>query len=108
LTFAAVVGAVHFWPEDRGERFVYSAGLVVVGVVLIRHLLALDRKRDLLEAMADAALRDTVTGLANRRLLDERLEHAALLHQRLDVPLSVLSIRVDDFKVVNETLGYAA
>ena len=108
LTFAAFVGAVHFWPEDRGERFVYSTGLVVVGVVLIRHLLALDRKRGLLEAMADAALRDTVTGLANRRLLDERLEHAALLHQRLDVPLSVLSIRVDDFKVVNDTLGYAA
>jgi diguanylate cyclase len=108
LTFAATVGAAHFWPADAGEAFVYTTGLVVVCTVLVRHLLALDRKRRLLEAVTDATLRDAVTGLANRRLLDERLAHAAQLHHRLDVPLSVLSIRVDDFKIVNETLGYAA
>ena len=82
--------------------------MVLSVAVLVRQLLVLDRKRRLLDAVADAALRDTVTGLANRRLLDERLAHAAQLHHRLDVPLSVLSIRVDDFKIVNDTLGYAA
>lgn len=105
---AVVVGGVHFWPQNRVDAFLFSIGLVLVVAVLARHMLALERKRRLLEAMADAALRDTVTGLANRRLLDERLEHAAQLHQRLHVPLSVLSIRVDDFNVVNDTLGYAA
>jgi diguanylate cyclase (GGDEF)-like protein len=108
LSVAVVVGAVHFWPADRNDAFIFSAGVVLVSAVLMRHLLALDRKRRLIEAMADAALRDTVTGLANRRLLDERLAHAAQLHERLDVPLSVMSIRVDDFKIVNDTLGYAA
>jgi diguanylate cyclase (GGDEF)-like protein len=108
LSVAVVAGGVRFWPVGRGDMFVFSAGLVLVTTMLIRHLLTLDRKRHLLAAVIDAALRDTVTGLANRRLLDERLAHAAQLHQRLDVPLSVLSIRVDDFKVVNETLGYAA
>jgi diguanylate cyclase (GGDEF)-like protein len=108
LSFATTVGAVHFWPSDAREAFVYTTGLVVVCAVFVRHLLALDRKQRLMEALADAALRDAVTGLANRRLLDERLAHAALLHHRLDVPLSVLSIRVDDFKIVNDTLGYAA
>ncbi len=105
---AVVVGAVHFWPHNRVDAFLFSTGLVLVVAVLTRHLLLLERKRHLLEAMADAALRDTVTGLANRRLLDERLAHAAQLHQRLNVPLSVLSIRVDDFNIVNDTLGYAA
>ncbi|WP_428339963.1 putative bifunctional diguanylate cyclase/phosphodiesterase [Mycobacterium sp.] len=108
LTFAATVGAMHFWPKDSREAFVYATGLVMVCTVLVRHLLALDRKRRLLDAVTDAALRDAVTGLANRRLLDERLAHAAQLNHRLDVPLSVLSIRVDDFKIVNDTLGYAA
>lgn len=108
LAFSATVGAVHFWPHSPGDRFVYVSGMVVVCAVLVRHILTLDRKRHLLELMADAALRDTVTGLANRRLLDERLAHAAQLHQRLEVPVSVLSIRVDDFNVVNDTLGYAA
>ncbi len=108
LSVALVAGGVRLWPTDRGDDFVFSAGLVLVTAALIRHLLTLDRKRHLLEAVTDAALRDTVTGLANRRLLDERLAHAAQLHHRLDVPLSVLSIRVDDFKIVNDTLGYAA
>ena len=95
-------------PQMRGEAFIFSAGLVVVCAVLVRHLLALDRKRRLLDAVADAALRDTVTGLANRRLLDERLAHAVQLHVRLAVPVSLLRVRVDDFNVVNDTLGYAA
>jgi diguanylate cyclase len=38
--------------------------------------------------MTDAALRDTVTGLANRRLLDERLAHTVRLHLRLAVPVN--------------------
>jgi diguanylate cyclase (GGDEF)-like protein len=108
LSVALAAGGVRFWPADRGDDFVFSAGLVLVTAALIRHLLTLDRKRKLLEAVTDAALRDAVTGLANRRLLDETLAHAAQLHHRLDVPLSVLSIRVDDFKIVNDTLGYAA
>ncbi len=108
FVIALVVGAFHFWPEDRVDAFLFSTGLVLVAAALVRHLMTLERKRHLLEAMADAALRDTVTGLANRRLLDERLEHAARLHHRLQVPLSVLSIRVDDFNIVNDTLGYAA
>jgi diguanylate cyclase (GGDEF)-like protein len=105
---AVVVGAIHFWPKDRVNAFLFSTGLALVVAMLARHLLALERKRRLLEAMTDAALRDTVTGLANHRLLAERLAHAAQLHERLHVPLSILSIRVDDFKVVNDTLGYAA
>lgn len=108
LSVAIVAGAVHFWPADRDNELIFSAGVVLVNAVLLRHLLALDRKRRLLDAMADAALRDTVTGLANRRLLDERLAHAVQLHLRLAVPVSLLSVRVDDFNVVNDTLGYAA
>jgi diguanylate cyclase (GGDEF)-like protein len=82
--------------------------MVLSVAVLLRQLLVLDRRRRLLDAMADAAFRDTVTGLANRRLLDERLAHAVQLHVRLAVPVSLLRVRVDDFNVVNDTLGYAA
>jgi diguanylate cyclase (GGDEF)-like protein len=41
-------------------------------------------------------------------LLDERLAHAMQLHVRLAIPVSLLRVRVDDFNVVNDTLGYAA
>jgi diguanylate cyclase (GGDEF)-like protein len=108
VSVAVVAFAVRFWPPERGDAFIFAAGMVLSVVVLLRQLLALDRKRRLLDEVADAALRDTVTGLANRRLLDERLAHAVQLHVRLAVPVSLLRVRVDDFNVVNDTLGYAA
>jgi diguanylate cyclase len=108
VSIAIVAFAVHFWPADLGDALIFAAGMVLSVAVLVRQLLVLDRKQRLLDAMADAALRDTVTGLANRRLLDERLAHAVQLHLRLAVPVSLLRVRVDDFNVVNDTLGYAA
>ena len=108
VSVALVAFAVRFWPPERGDAFIFAAGMVLSVAVLARQLLVLDRKRRLLDAVADAAFRDTVTGLANRRLLDERLAHAMQLHVRLAVPVSLLRVRVDDFNVVNDTLGYAA
>jgi diguanylate cyclase (GGDEF)-like protein len=108
VSVALVAFAVRFWPQERGDAFIFAAGMVLSVAVLVRQLLVLDRKRRLLDAVADAAFRDTVTGLANRRLLDERLAHAMQLHVRLAVPVSLLRVRVDDFNVVNDTLGYAA
>jgi diguanylate cyclase (GGDEF)-like protein len=108
VSVALVAFAVRFWPRERGDASIFAAGMVLSVAVLVRQLLVLDRKQRLLDAVADAALRDTVTGLANRRLLDERLAHAMQLHVRLAVPVSLLRVRVDDFNVVNDTLGYAA
>jgi diguanylate cyclase (GGDEF)-like protein len=108
VSVAIVAFAVHFWPADVGDAFIFAAGMFLSVAVLVRQLLVLDRRRRLLDEMADAAFRDTVTGLANRRLLDERLAHAVQLHLRLAVPVSLLRVRVDDFNVVNDTLGYAA
>ena len=52
-------------------------------------------------------LRDPLTGLANRQLFRDRLEHAT---ERLAVrrePLAVLMCDIDDFKHINESRGHA-
>ncbi len=108
MSVAAIIGGVRFWPANRGDDVVFSAGLVLVTAAMIRHLVLVDRRQKLLTAVSDAARRDAVTGLANRRLLDERLAHAVRLHIFLGVPVSLLRVTVDDFKVVNDTLGYDA
>ena len=52
------------------------------------------------------ATRDSLTGLANRRLFDESLQREVHRAQRLDTPVSLLVLDVDHFKQVNDTYGH--
>ena len=52
------------------------------------------------------AFHDGLTGLANRALFLDRLDHALALSLRTDSPLSLLYLDVDDFKTVNDNLGH--
>jgi diguanylate cyclase (GGDEF)-like protein len=84
-----------------------------------------DMQRDLARAMADQiglalaniqlreelrrqALRDSLTGLYNRRYLDESFARELSRAERQNRPLSVLIIDIDYFKHFNDTWGHAA
>jgi len=52
------------------------------------------------------AYQDALTDLPNRRLLEDRLSHAIVLAERQNRAIAVLFVDIDNFKVVNDTLGH--
>jgi diguanylate cyclase (GGDEF)-like protein len=64
--------------------------------------------RHLQESLAALALRDPLTGLANRRLLKELLDADLARTQRSGVPIAVAYLDLDDFKGVNDSHGHEA
>jgi diguanylate cyclase (GGDEF)-like protein len=56
--------------------------------------------------MEKQAARDSLTGLHNRRMFDERLNHEFERGRRYSRPLSILMLDVDDFKKINDQYGH--
>ena len=54
------------------------------------------------------ALTDPLTGLANRRLLAERMSMALVHARREQSGMAVVYLDLDGFKEINNTLGHAA
>lgn len=68
-------------------------------------LMAIDRLRN---EVADLALIDDLTGVANRRHLLQRLTEECARSDRSGQPFSLLVIDLDGFKGINDTHGHAA
>jgi diguanylate cyclase (GGDEF)-like protein len=68
-------------------------------------------EQDLMRAnlrLQDQAMRDAVTGLHNRRFLEESLKHEETRAKRHRHALAIMMIDVDRFKEFNDTLGHVA
>ena len=75
-------------------------------VVVNRDITERKRAEDMLE---HSALFDSLTDLPNRALFSDRLQHALMRARRhSDYKLAVLFIDIDEFKIVNDSLGHSA
>ncbi len=66
------------------------------------------KNSELVEQLHSAATTDELTGLYNRRALEERLAAEISRSLRHQLHTSVLLLDLDRFKVVNDTMGHAA
>ncbi len=59
------------------------------------------------EDIFEQARRDTLTGLANRRVYEERIVSLLDSARRHDHPITLASMDLDKFKLINDTFGHA-
>ena len=86
-----------------------AVSTVLVMSLLYRTLLELVQELERREASAQhQAVHDPLTGLANRALLEDRIEYAIGRMRRNHEKFALLLLDVDRFKLVNDTLGHAA
>jgi diguanylate cyclase (GGDEF)-like protein len=104
LAFATLLGRY----STRGQLDMVSAvgAVVLVALVLARQFGALSEVRHLTAEVRHRASHDSLTGLANRSLFQERLEHAVSAYKTERRDCSVLFIDLDGFKLVNDKFGH--
>jgi diguanylate cyclase (GGDEF)-like protein len=85
-----------------------ATGVLCVGLLWLTWLLARElRLRQQAEReLAKLAATDALTGVANRRMLDQYLRHEWFRAQRSGKPLSVMMIDADHFKAFNDRHGH--
>lgn len=92
-------------PADPGDGGPGDGG---PGGVAVVHVVDITEQRVIDEARARDALLDPLTGLPNRRLLDDRLRQAMARAVRRAERAAVLFVDLDRFKAVNDEHGHEA
>ena len=90
-------------PLDEAKRI--ASRLPYLSIHLREAAPVLEAKR-LMDTLRDSTMRDAMTGLYNRRFLEEYLENLTARIARDKLHLGILMLDLDYFKKVNDTYGH--
>jgi len=90
----------HNWPV-----FSSFAGFFVIFVAIAYHVT--QRERFHSNALVNLARRDALTGLPNRRCLDEILDASLKTARAAKIPFAIIFFDLDRFKAINDVMGHA-
>ncbi len=104
LLTVAVVSMPHMF-EQPDARIVAAAVAALVTLFAWLSALRISNEQQELEVLASL---DALTGLPNRRMMEQALERAVAQHQDGDRSHGLLIVDIDHFKEVNDTYGHVA
>jgi len=67
-----------------------------------------DQLKEANEKLNRLSMTDALTGIANRRLFDDKIKHEWKCARRSQQPLSLIMIDIDHFKIYNDNFGHQA
>ncbi|AGA92071.1 diguanylate cyclase (GGDEF) domain-containing protein [Thioflavicoccus mobilis 8321] len=102
---SGTVGSVIQLVTSAAEAPLLQERLAFLHVYLREMAPVLEAKR-LTETLRDSSLRDAMTGLHNRRFLEEYIDTLVRSARRRDSRLVLLMLDLDYFKMVNDTYGH--
>lgn len=100
----AEISLFEWWVMALLALVLLASLLFGVNTLLRRYVDQVEREQELFYL----ANHDALTGLANRNLFEDRLQHAISRVRRSGKRLAVLFMDMDRFKPVNDTYGHAA
>lgn len=100
------LGMLHLRAGSKGALMSEPRQLVAIAFAY-QVALGLSNLR-LKDILREEAIRDPVTGLFNRRFMNESLDHEIHRARRTGTQVAVIAFDLDHFKDVNDTLGHAA
>ncbi len=92
-------------PPEQQQALLEQAPLIQV---YLREAAPVLEARRLMESLRESTLRDPMTGLNNRRFLEEYIDTLVAGIQRKRTTASILMLDLDYFKMVNDTYGHDA
>ena len=92
-----------FWVWEQGRAEQVAGEMRLEGIVM-----DIDQRKQMEQALAALAIRDPLTGLYNRRELDQQFAEEVERARRYERPLALVWLDVDEFKVINDTHGHLA
>lgn len=105
----AGIGVLNFTDKTTGDAF-NRRDMEVLDNIAPQIAMALDSilLRERLGELAQLSVTDPLTGLLNRRYIEERLDEEISRSSRSGEPISFLMLDVDDFKSYNDRFGHPA
>jgi diguanylate cyclase (GGDEF)-like protein/PAS domain S-box-containing protein len=101
------LGGLSLQNKDKGDLHVTPLKQKLARTVADTTALALVNL-DLRETLRQQAIRDPLTGLFNRRYLEETLEREVQRAKRNHQPVGIIMIDIDFFKTINDNYGHKA
>lgn len=89
------------WVWEQGCSVDGEDGTRLEGIIM-----EIDERKQMEHKLATLAIRDPLTGLYNRRELDQQFADEVERARRYERPLALLWLDVDEFKAINDRLGH--